>query len=175
MFGFSFKNDFSLRNVKREMDIFKEVRSQYEIDLKKEIEFQYEYEKLVTIHRRFQAKNILLDTLEAEFLRFGKDKFVEVAAICVDKDVGLCSPNYLFDSDEISDLEKEYSRELMAFNRQFLSKNLAKIESSKLIHFLTESLLINNISKEFLNELKSTNLDLKASFWNFLSVIKKSE
>ena len=157
------------------MDMFKEVRSQYEIDLKKEIEFEYEYEKLVTIHRRFQAKNILLDTLETEFLRFGKDKFIEVASMCLGKDVGLCSPNYLFDSDDISDLEKEYSKELMAFNRQFLSKNLSKIECGKLIRFLTESLLINNISKEFLNELKSTNLDPKASFWNFLSVIKKSD
>ena len=157
------------------MDIFKEVRSQYEIDLKKEIEFEYEYEKLVTIHRRFQAKNILLDTLEAEFLRFGKDKFMEVAAICVGKDVCLCSPNYLFDSNEISELEKEYSRELMAFNRQFLSKNLGKIESEKLIKFLTESLLINNISKEFLNSLKSTNVEQKSGFWNFLSVIKKSD
>ena len=155
--------------------MFKEVRSQYEIELKKEIEFEYEYEKLVTIHRRFQAKNILLDTLEAEFLRFGKDKFIEVVSLCLGKDVGLCSPNCLFDSDDISDLEKEYSRELMLFNRQFLSKNLGKIEIGKLVRFLTESLLINNISKEFLNSLKSTVLDPKSSFWNFLSVIKKSD
>ena len=157
------------------MDVFKEVRSQYEIELKKEIEFEYEYEKLVTIHRRFQAKNILLDTLETEFLRFGRDKFIEVVSLCLGKDVGLCSPNYLFDSDEISDLEKEYSRELMALNRQFLSKNLGKIETGKLIKFLTESLLINNISKDFFNFMKSTNLEQKSGFWNFLSVIKKSD
>ena len=156
------------------MEVFKEIRSQYEVELKSEIEFEYEYEKLVTIHRRFQAKNILLDNLEAEYIKLGKDRFIEASSLALSKDVALCSPNYLFDSDEISEFEKEYYKELMVFNREFLSKNLHKLESIKIVKFLTEGLLINNISKEFLISLKSVE-SKPLGFWNFFSTIKKSE
>ena len=155
------------------MEVFKEIRSHYEVELKSEIEFEYEYEKLVTIHRRFQAKNILLDNLEVEFMKLGKERFIEAASLALGKDNNLCSPNYIFDTDEISEFEKEYYKELMAFNRQFLSKNLYKLGDVKIVKFLTEGLLINNISKEFLVSLRS--VEPKPGFWNFFSAIKKAE
>jgi hypothetical protein len=152
------------------MDIFKEIRSQYEVELKAEIEFEFEYENLLVIHRRFQAKNILLDNLQTEFERLGRGKFLESCCSAVLRDSSLCSPNYLLIS-EVSELEKLYSKELMEFNRQFLSRNLGRLENRDMIKFLTESLLINNISKELLISLKVT--EPKTNFWNFASVFKK--
>lgn len=132
------------------------------MDTLSEFEREYEARKWAVgtglwrdYRKEYALKKAAFLELKEIYDRLGEKQFLYLISSCIISTGGSCSLDDLLDENE--KLKQKYEKELTEFNKKFLSTNLTEININSTMKFLSNSLAVNNISKDFIENINSKN------------------